>query len=86
MEWNSIPTRAVIAELAQTSRNFPLRRTNRVRKNHDVGRDLLVDQHGRRTWTAEDPIEITQEGLRQVEVDRIVDLCRGHAGFPAGRS
>ena len=34
---------------------------------HSVMRDLNID--ARKIWTAEDPIEITQEGLRQVQVN-----------------
>ena len=34
---------------------------------HSVVRD--INTAGRKIWTAEDPIEITQEGLRQVQVN-----------------
>jgi type II secretory ATPase GspE/PulE/Tfp pilus assembly ATPase PilB-like protein len=34
---------------------------------HSVMRELNTD--GRKIWTAEDPVEITQEGLRQVQVN-----------------
>jgi len=33
----------------------------------------------RKIWTAEDPIEITQEGLRQVEINTKIDLTFAHA-------
>ena len=38
---------------------------------HSVLRELNVDR--RKIWTAEDPIEITQEGLRQVQVNARID-------------
>lgn len=34
---------------------------------HSVLRDINTD--GRKIWTAEDPVEITQEGLRQVQIN-----------------
>ena len=46
-----------------------MREPYRIRKDHDsvaLLRHLNTDE--RKIWTAEDPIEITQEGLRQVQV------------------
>jgi type II secretory ATPase GspE/PulE/Tfp pilus assembly ATPase PilB-like protein len=42
----------------------------------------------RKIWTAEDPVEITQPGLRQVQVNAAhrLDLCQGAARLPARRS
>ena len=50
-------------------RHHPLRRPHRVRKNHHAALRPWVHQHPDiKIWTAEDPVEITQYGLRQVQV------------------
>jgi type II secretory ATPase GspE/PulE/Tfp pilus assembly ATPase PilB-like protein len=46
-----------------------VRRPDRIRQDDDASCGASTSEHGcQKNWTAEDPIEITQEGLRQVQI------------------
>lgn len=69
-------TRAVIAELAQKPHGIFLcagpTGSGKTTTLHAILASINTDE--RKIWTAEDPIEITQEGLRQVQVHPKIGL------------
>ena len=65
-------TRAGRAALGdrQALRPDPHLRPHRLRQDHHAALVLRdINTVGRKIWTAEDPVEITQDGLRQVQVN-----------------
>ena len=69
-------TRAVIADLAQKPHGIFLcagpTGSGKTTTLHAILSSINTDE--RKIWTAEDPIEITQEGLRQVQVHPKIGL------------
>jgi len=56
-------------DTGQALRDDPLRRPHRLRKTTTLHAALHeINRPDRKIWTAEDPVEITQYGLRQVQV------------------
>ena len=75
MELTPSALQTIKAMAEQPHGHYPVRRADRLGENDAAACYLKhINTEERKIWTAEDPIEITQEGLRQLQIHQKIGL------------